>query len=172
MNILILAPKAGRIELSLCVVDGGAPELALQGHACLGTPGVAVLHDPRGAVLHRFEFTGEPIAAGLASALTWLRERNIRVDAAVHEVSPLVANDLTLRLSPAMKGVLSGAPANQARESVTAVTAWDDACPQFVHYAIDPGNIDNLVSAVTNACATPPSYCRQNRKVRCDACTA
>jgi hypothetical protein len=48
---------------------------------------------------------------------------------------------------------------------IFAVTAWDTACPQFVHYAIDPENLDNLVSAVNNACATPPSYCRRNRKV-------
>jgi hypothetical protein len=172
MNILILASKPDRIDLSLRVGGGTTPALVLAGHVCLGAPAVAELRDPQGTVLHRLEFTGERLAAGLVSALTWLRNRNIRVDAAVHEVGPLVPNDLILRLSAAMKGTLSSSPANQARESVKAVSAWDETCPQFVHYAIDPGNLDNLVSAVTDACATPPSYCRQNRKVRCDACTA
>jgi len=174
MNILVLAPKADRIDLSLRVGDGAAPALVLAGHVCIGEPSVAELRDPQGVVLHRLEFTGARLAAGLVSTLSWFRERNIRVDAAVHEVGPLVPNDLILRISPAMKGNLSGAPAREARESVKAVTAWDVACPQFVHYAIDPGNLDNLVSALSKAASgsQPPASCRQNRKVRCDACAA
>jgi hypothetical protein len=174
MNILVLMPKPDRIDLSLRVGngEGAALALVLAGHACLGAPAVAELRDPQGPVLHRLEITGERLAAGLVSALTWLDARNIRVDAVVHEVGPLVPNDLILRLSAAMKGILSGAPANQARESVKAVTAWNSACPQFVHYAIDPGNLDNLVSALHKDIGSPPSNCRQNRKVRCDACAA
>lgn len=175
MNILILTPKPERIDLSLRVGGGVAPALVLVGHVCRGAPAaVAELRDPHGVVLHRLEFTGARLAAGLVSTLSWFRERKIRVDAAVHEVGPHVPNDLILRLSPAMKGTLSGAPAKQARDSVKAVTAWDVACPQFVHYAIDPGNLDNLVSALSKAASRfqPPANCRQNRKVRCDGCAA
>lgn len=171
MNVLILRPSTGRIGLSLCIA-GAARAIALEGHVSLGVPAEAELRDPQGAVLYRLVFTGEPLASGLVSALSWLRTRNIRVDAAVHEVGPLVPNDLILRLSPAMKGILAGVPANQARESVTAVTAWNIDCPQFVHYAIDPGNLDNLVSALTKAVTAPRPNCSQHRQVRCDACTA
>jgi hypothetical protein len=172
MNVLILAPQADHVDLSLQVGGAAPPVPVLVGRVSLGTPAVAELRDTQGSALHRHEYTGERLAAGVVAALTWLRSRNIRVDVAVHEVGPLLPNDLIIRLSPAMKGALSGAPAKQARESLEAVTAWDDGCPQFLHYATDPGNLNNLFSALARTARSTPANCRQNRKVRCDACAA
>lgn len=170
MNILLLSAHAERVGVALCVATG-TPELALEGRVVSGATTHVELREPNGPLLHSTDLAAG-LAAGVTAVLDWFETRKIRVDAVCHQVGPLAHQDTMLRLSSQTKTMMGGNRDCPKGRCVRAVTAWSEACPQYLRYTHEPENLAALAAVLVKTRVLPPADCPKKLKVRCDACVA
>lgn len=173
MNILLLTAAADRIEVALCVAKRQT-HCAFDGEIVLCPDATqVVLRETGGSELFRAKLPALSLSEGLAQVLTWLSERNIRVDLTTHRITQHGAEENFLRLTTAKLGLLeSFAEGMPVLACVQAVSAWRTDCPQFAYFSVRPHTAESLVSVIAGSSARPPVACPKMKKVRCESCSA
>ena len=174
MNILIVTPGEAAIQLSLCV-GAAAAECVLSGEMVVADGSVTItLRDPQGGLLLQQSVTGRQALDGLPSALTWLSERHLRVDAVVHLRAMHQTEHTTVRLNEATLDAMRPFPGSLGLlEAYAHVLNWRADCPQalfMTHRPTTPAWVADTVhsSGVLN----PPASCPKKVRVRCESCHA
>ncbi len=173
MNYLIIKPAGASLELALCV-GGLTSDIILTG---LLTSEGGRLVDASGTELT--SLAAPSVASGVAQALAWLSDRNLRVDAVVHNWPLPGANGAAIqahagvRLSEESLGRLAASDAySGVLQTHALVQAWRPACAQAM-YLSSPTTPERVVTEISRmGLFAPPAACPQRVRVRCEGCPA
>lgn len=170
MNILIVKPRADRLDLSLCI-SGAGTECVIAGQVVSGATTTVELYDRQdGGALYHAELSA-PITAGLPAVLAWLTSRHIRVDMVLHCIALHGRGDSLLRVSPRTQHIMAEFPqCAEVLAHVQSVTAAYPELPQFTHLSAREHTTAHLVVTLRSAGVSSPAGCPQKKKVRCETC--